>query len=449
MNVRASPSQPMDSKLATTLAPIPTLAASFHAGSESPERLLDEVYQRIAAFNGSINAYVHLNEADARKSARASSRRWELGRPLSKLDGIPVAIKDNLDVAGLPTSNGIAKLRNAQTDAQVVAQLRRLGAVIVGKVNMHEAALGTITDNPHFGVTHNPLRVGHTAGGPSGGSAAAVVSGMCSFALGTDTLGSVRLPAAFCGLYGLKPTHGAISSFGLIPLEPTLDCVGPIVGDMQSLRTASQALLQLSSVSLERPPRFGVIDELADVDQSERLQQVWPETLKRVKSLGSLQRVSIPSFDAQRLRRACLILVEHALARDLPYEWRVRLSPQVAPMADYGERVTPEKVEASRVYLDTVRGETAAVFAEVDALVMPTAGQAAFEWAREAPAGLADFLALPSAASLPSVSLPIGLATQGDTLPLAMQVVTSRGTDALALDLAAQIDETLQGWSEA
>ena len=109
------------------------------------------------------------------------------------------------------------------------------------------------------------------------------------------------------------------------------------------------------------------------------------------ESLGKIQRVSIPSFDAQRLRRACLILVEHALARDLPLEWRVRLSPHVAPMADYGDGVTPDKVEASRIYLDTVRRETAAVFAQVDALVMPTAGQAAFEWAREAPAGLAGF----------------------------------------------------------
>ena len=273
----------------------------------------------------------------------------------------------------------------------MVAQLRRLGAVIVGKVNMHEAALGTITDNPHFGVTHNPLRLGCTAGGSSGGSAAAVASGMCSLALGTDTLGSVRLPAAFCGLYGLKPTHGAISSFGLVPLEPSLDCVGPIVADMQSLMTASQSLLKLSPTRLERSPRFGIIDELEDVDQIDRLRRVWPATLERVERLGKIQRVSIPSFDAPRLRRACLILVEHALARDLPLEWRVRLSPQVAPMADYGERVTPEKVEASRVYLDTVRGETAAVFAEVDALVMPTAGQAAFEWAREAPAGLPIF----------------------------------------------------------
>ncbi len=429
----------MDSQLAKTLAPISTLTASFQDGSGSPVQVLDEVYQRIEAFNGSVNAYVHLNESDAKKGAQVSLRRWQAGRPLSKLDGIPVAIKDNLDVAGLPTSNGIAKLRNAQTDAQVVAQLRRLGAVIVGKVNMHEAALGTITDNPHFGVTHNPLRLGCTAGGSSGGSAAAVASGMCSLALGTDTLGSVRLPAAFCGLYGLKPTHGAISSFGLVPLEPSLDCVGPIVADMQSLMTASQSLLKLSPTRLERSPRFGIIDELEDVDQIDRLRRVWPATLERVERLGKIQRVSIPSFDAPRLRRACLILVEHALARDLPLEWRVRLSPHVASMADYGDRVTPDKVEASRIYLDAVRRETTAVFAQVDALLMPTAGRAAFEWAREAPAGLADFLALPSAASLPSVSLPIDRGTS-DTLPLAMQVVTSRGSDALALHLAAQID---------
>ena len=178
--------------------------------------------------------------ADRHDAAERRRRDGVIGR----LDGIPMAFKDNFDIAGCRPRRGLAgsRTRVAQHDAHVVARLRAAGAVLIGKTNMDEGALGAATDNPHFGATHNPHRHGYSAGGSSGGSAAAVAAGLAVAAIGSDTLGSVRIPASYCGVCALKPTHGEISARGLVPAARRLDAVGVLAREVGDLSVLLQVL---------------------------------------------------------------------------------------------------------------------------------------------------------------------------------------------------------------
>ncbi len=222
------------------------LREGYAAGTLDPAAVTDSYLDRIARENPRLNAYVSVTADIAREAAAASAARWRAGRPASAIDGAPIAVKDNIDMAGVVTTNGLPGGRRAGADAAVVARLREAGAVLLGKTNLHEAAFGTTTFNPHWGMTHNPHREGWTAGGSSGGSGAAVAAGLAAAALGSDTMGSVRLPAAYCGCFGLKPTWGAVPLDGVVPLSPRLDHVGPLT------RIAEDALL-LFEVMAGRP----------------------------------------------------------------------------------------------------------------------------------------------------------------------------------------------------
>jgi aspartyl-tRNA(Asn)/glutamyl-tRNA(Gln) amidotransferase subunit A len=194
----------------------------------TPVEACEAYLSRIQGLDWSLNAYCAVDAEGARAAAHASAERWRAGEALSRLDGVPVAVKANVAVAGLPWHAGIGayRERRAEDDAASVARLREAGAVILGVLNMHEAAFGGTSDNPWFGRVANPWAHDFIPGGSSGGSAAAVAAGLAAGALGTDTLGSVRIPSALCGVYGHKPTLGLIPTDGVVALSWTLDHVG-------------------------------------------------------------------------------------------------------------------------------------------------------------------------------------------------------------------------------
>ncbi|MGB8436452.1 MAG: amidase, partial [Burkholderiales bacterium] len=206
--------------------------AAFQArrvrGTSCAQDLVASRLRDIEAMNPRLNAFVCIDAAGAQAAARSSDERWHRGASWGPLDGIPLAVKDNIDVAGLPAAAGIGafKARIAQRDATCIARLRERGAVFLGKTLMDEAALGALGDNSVFGRCHNPRALDHTAGGSSSGSAAAVAAGLCIAALGTDTLGSVRIPASYCGIVGFVPSTGRVDSTGVLPLAPSLDRIG-------------------------------------------------------------------------------------------------------------------------------------------------------------------------------------------------------------------------------
>ena len=224
---------------------IDSASTALTEGSLTALDLTEAVLARIDRLNPTLNAYVRVMAESARADARAADARAAAGKRLGPLDGIPIAIKDVIDTAGVVTTYGSINFRDHRpdADAHVVRQLRNAGAVILGKTNTHELARGITTDNPHFGPTRNPWDLTRHPGGSSGGSGAAVATGMALGALGTDTGGSVRIPAHMTGITGLKPTFGLVGRSGARPLVRNFDHIGPMT------RSAADCALMLEAMA--------------------------------------------------------------------------------------------------------------------------------------------------------------------------------------------------------
>ncbi|HTH58580.1 MAG TPA: amidase [Paraburkholderia sp.] len=241
----------------TPFAPLAQLAADLAAGRTTSRALVETALERIAdpAGQGST-VFLHVDAANARAAADAHDRLRAAGTVLSPLAGIPVSVKDLFDVAGQVTRAGSTMLNDAPpatADAPTVARLRRAGAVLVGRTNMSEFAYSALGLNPHYGTPLSPYRRGvagdeRVAGGSSSGAAASVADGMAAVALGTDTGGSIRVPAALCGLTGFKPTAARVPKEGGVPLSPTLDSFGPIGVSVACCALADRVLAGLAPV---------------------------------------------------------------------------------------------------------------------------------------------------------------------------------------------------------
>lgn len=215
----------------------------------SPVELTQMFLARIEQHDPNLHAFITVTREQAMEAARRSEKRLRAGRGLGPLDGIPFALKDNIWTSGVRTTAG-AKFLNEfvpREDATVAAKLARAGMVFLGKTNLHEFAYGISTGNPHYGVARNPWNLDRIPGGSSGGSAAAIAAGLCTGSVGTDTGGSIRIPAALCGIVGLKPTFGRVSVFGVVPLAPSLDHVGPLA------RSVTDAALIYSAIAGSDP----------------------------------------------------------------------------------------------------------------------------------------------------------------------------------------------------
>lgn len=199
----------------------------------------------LAKKNADLNAFVSINPEHVLSQARASDERRQAGKQLSLIDGIPIAVKDNYLTKDYPTTacSNAAPREPSDIDATIIAKLRAAGAVIFGKTNMHEWAFGATNTTSNTGKTHNPLNLDHITGGSSGGSAAAVAAGIVSIALGSDTGGSIRIPAGACGIYGFKPSYGRASRFGVLPLSWSLDAPGPLAASLADIEAILPIIL--------------------------------------------------------------------------------------------------------------------------------------------------------------------------------------------------------------
>lgn len=224
--------------------------------SVSPVELTQECLKRIERLNPILNAFITVDAEGSLKQARQAEAEIQHSKWRGPLHGIPVGLKDNIDTAGIRTTAASAVFadRIPAQDAEVVRRLRAAGSVILGKLNMHEFAFGGTSITSYFGPVHNPWKPDHIAGGSSGGSAAAIATGLCYGALGTDTAGSIRIPGAFCGVVGFKPTYGLVSNRGVIPMRPSLDHVGPLT------RTVSDSALLLQQLAGYDPEDITSVD---------------------------------------------------------------------------------------------------------------------------------------------------------------------------------------------
>jgi len=412
----------------------------------TPVEATDAYLSRIRGLDGALGAFVHVDEDGARAAAQASSERWQKGEALSPIDGTPIAIKANIAVSGMPWHGGVGAYRDrlAERDAVCVARLRASGAVILGLTNMHEGAFGAVTDNPWFGRTHNPWRHGTTAGGSSGGSGAAVAAGLCAAALGSDTLGSVRIPASFTGAYGHKPTQGLISLDGVIAMSWTLDHVGvhgrSALDCAHLLAGAVSADLDLAE-EIARPADFEALASapLAVLDLA-RIEGVAPAVRAALDAVVARGRAAgldieplVLDFDfLKAIRDGVLVsaaesLVEHEVAlRERPTGFSEAYRRTLA----IGEHASAPAL--AKAYRDlALAAETArTALTPYAGLILPTTPGPAEPFETAAAASVALLTPLANVLGLPATAFPAGL---HESLPLSIQALAWEDDTALGL----------------
>ena len=430
-----------------------TLCQTLHwlaSGRVDAEQLCETYLAAIERDNAALNAYVHVN-AQAREDARAAAERRRSG-VFGRLDGVPVSVKDNLDVAGLPTRCGLpVPGAVAQHDAHVVERLRHAGAVILGKTHVPEGSLEASSANPHTGHAHNPWRRGFQAGGSSGGAAVAVAAGLCAVAIGTDSLGSIRIPASYCGVFGLKPTSGEISTRGMLPAARRLDSVGMIARSVNDLSILLHVLggydaddprSRRRRTDLELPDwepgklRTGLFADLASFGTELAVASVFESALATLTpELGERRSVDFGDFPLQRARRAAFFLIEAEMlvthARALA---AAPVSSHLEALLDYARRKTAADYGAADRLLDAATLAARRLFAQVDVLVTPTTPQPAFALDTPLPDTQGDFTCFANLAGCPAVTIPMGGTDDG--LPLGLQFVGPPGSDLRLLELA-------------
>ena len=402
------------------------------------------------ARDGHFNAWTWVDAAGALAAARASDARRAEGKPLGRLDGVPIAISDCFDVAGMPTSLGLPGHPGlAEHDAHVVRRLRGAGAVFLGKTNLDEAAFGTVGRNPHHGDVRNPAHPDRAAGGASAGAAAAVAAGHAVAALGSDTLGAVRIPAAFCGLVGHKPTFGELSCRGLASGLRRLDCPGLLTRTVQDAALLLPVLAGYDAgdprsrkrrVPLSPPDwvpgelRAGVVSDLAALGVEATVVEGFGKVMARVAPVfGSALPVAleVAPLEVAATRRAALLLMEAEILA--AHEPRLGgASTRLRWLLDFAQRKTAADFARADRCLDQHVVRVRRLFEDFDVLLLPTTPAPAPALGADEPANLADLTALASLAGCPALSLP---------LPggLGLQLVGAPGSDLRLLELGQVI----------
>jgi aspartyl-tRNA(Asn)/glutamyl-tRNA(Gln) amidotransferase subunit A len=445
---------------------ISELAGLYRQRKLSPVEITRLMLSRIEKFNPSLNAYLTVCAERALAEAHQAEAELLGGRSKRRdrgaLHGIPISLKDNIHSKGVCTTAGSRILRDfiPGRDARVAEKLREAGAILLGKTNMHEFAYGVTTNNPHYGPSRNPFDPERIPGGSSGGSAAALAAGLCYGTIGTDTGGSIRIPAALCGVVGLKPTFGSVSVEGTIPLSPTLDCAGPLG------RSVSDAALLLAPV-LERTPgpagpklrrqrsfRVGIIKELAEDAVDHQVLLAFERALRDFDDSGiTSEEVSVPLWNATEDAGNQIAWAEathgHQKAGWFP-----------ARSAEYSEDVRGRIERGTRVravdYLQALERRTQFIeqlhllleTSRLDALAVPTTPIAApligeeetwIAGKRHATrALLLRFNRPANLAGVPAISVPCGLDESG--LPMSFQLIGAAGSEFRLVEIARKIE---------
>ena len=417
----------------------------------SPVDLTNACLARIEQLNPTLNAFITVMHDSALAQAHAAENEIRTGGWRGPLHGIPIGLKDLIDTAGTKTTCGSALFadRVPTEDAEVVRRLKAAGAVLIGKQNMQEFAWGGTSASSYYGPVRNPWDVERIAGGSSGGSAAAVAAGMCFGAIGTDTGGSVREPAAFCGLVGLKPTYGRVSLRGVFPLSPSLDHVGPLC------RTVTDTALMLQVIAkknqplpvIETKPRIGIARQPFFSELDPELEAAFEEALKELRVLSSeIREIDLrPTPVAVQAAEVYALHAKDFAATPEKYgRW----------MQERMEQVAASPVDAAAYLealreLEMARHEIQEVFDEVDFVLTPTTPvpPITIEEALNLSPDPAGELWLRNtrpfnAYGIPTISIPCGFTRAG--LPIGLQIAGDKLNEAGLLSFARAYEQATE-----
>ncbi len=433
-------------------------AASLVAAKKlSPVEITQACLARIEKLNPSLNAFITVTAEPALEQASAAEREIAAGHYRGPLHGIPIALKDLIDTAGVRTTaaSALFQERVPGEDGAVVQRLKEVGAVVVGKTNLHEFAYGGSGVVSYYGAARNPWKREHITGGSSSGSAAAVAAGMCFAALGTDTAGSIRLPAACCGIVGLKPTYGLVSARGVIPLSWSYDHVGPMARTVRDAALVLRAIagydpgdvtsrdfpqsgrtLEASDSSL----RLGIVRQFFFDDLEPDVAAAMNNALQVLETLtAGLNDASMP-IDTDRTVQSAEAYAYHA-----PFvaEHADLYQPETLRRIQRGQAISAGEYIVKRNELKHLRRSAADLFCDYDLLITPASPVAA--------PSLAELQANPddlrrrelvllrntrpfNVLGSPAVSVPCGFTRAG--LPVGLQIAGAPGDDARVLQLA-------------
>ena len=431
----------------------------------SPVELTEAYLQRIERLDGELNTFIRVLAEPARAAARQAEADIGRGAWRGPLHGVPLGIKDLFDVAGVPNTMGSRILRDnvPATDATVVGRLKQAGAIILGKQNLHEFAFGITSENPHYGVVRNPWARDRVPGGSSGGTAAAVAAGLCAAGVGSDTGASIRAPASFCGVVGLKPTFGRVSRAGALPLAWSMDHAGPLARTVADCAVMLQAMAGAderdAASSAEPVPDFsadlaaGVRGLRLGIPSEYFFATVEPEVERRVREAiavlehlgGQVEPVSLPHVQHAQPAGNAIMSSEAAAwhadwLRERPHDYG----------ADVLQRIRGGLLIRATEYLHSqqmrtlIQQDFGAAFERVDVILAPTVPLVAPPIGRTqvaagplnvAPRAIANRTTVPAnLTGMPAISVPCGFA---DGLPVGLQIMGPAFAEPLLLRVAA------------
>lgn len=451
------------------------LAKAYRSGKTTPEEVARKILDAIKESDSSskpLKAFIAIYSDDIIRQARESTGRIKTGKALSIFDGIPIAVKDEINMTPYPTTVGTSFLGKepAQEDATVVARLRSAGAVLIGKTNMHEIGINVTGLNPHYGTTRNPYNTDHFTGGSSSGSATAVAAGFVPAAIGADGGGSIRIPASFCGLVGLKCTFGRVSEFGAFPLDWSVAHIGPLAAsatdaalvyaliagpdpkDPISLHQPLPSLKGWDNLNL-KGLKLGVYKEWFTHADNETV-AACEAMLKHYESMGcEIVEVVIPDLEANRVAHSATILSEMAQAMNSTYAEHhrehgldVRVNLALARQFSATDYITAQRIRTRMM------NHFAKAFTRADVILTPSTGITAPLIKKSAlPNGESDlsatieimrFAAAANMTGLPAITFPVGYTQKG--LPIGLQIMGKAWDEKTLLRLALAAEQVIE-----
>jgi aspartyl-tRNA(Asn)/glutamyl-tRNA(Gln) amidotransferase subunit A len=430
-----------------------TLAAAskaVRARAISPRELTEACLARIGRLNPALNAFITVTAAEALAQARELEAELARGEWRGPLHGVPIALKDLVDTAGIRTTAASAVFadRVPLVDAEVVRRLREQGAIFLGKLNLHEFAYGGTSDVTHFGPVRNPWNLAYSPGGSSGGSAVAVAARMCFGAVGTDTAASIRTPASCCGIAGMKPTYGRVSTCGVIPLSWSLDHVGPMCRTVEDTALMLEAMAGFDPAdpgSIDAPvPRYS--ESLRESATSLRIglprKMYWEnldpeveraarEALRIVEGLGAgMTEMQLPSVDNLTIADAEAYAFHEPFLAARAHLYSVPIRERLLA----GGKVSTSAYIRAKREMERWRREIAGVFADVDLIVTPTLPVKPVKVGTPSDLSLIRNTNAFDVFGLPTISIPCGFSSEG--LPIGLQITGPRLEESSVFRLA-------------